>query len=907
MAVTVSKQELKRELERRKGQGNLQKLQLQRSQLQEELKKRQQVGPEGIIRGAGEFAGKAALETILFGLEVLDHFTGAPARQAVFTTIQETNSGKSAVEALASGFKAGAKRLFGMEEGEPPQGADIAQQLGMTESSLSDLVPGIFSKTGEGAPLKKGGIFDLTAQEVAGIPIDMFLTLPVGTAFGVAKRVAGKGGQEAKRIAKGTVDLLGGVEKGAVGSEVIGATSRGLGEFAEGASAALNPKTRPKFEKLLNTARELGVPDEALDDAIIFGKGSFLSRKGRQLRESQLGQERIRKLGESVGITQVKTEELIERLTGVADRFDAAKAGSELRAAYEGARRNLFENAEVMRGNVDDLIRSQGLPDQLFPSVKNKINKIADKHIRKQARRADFSTPSTKGAAENMLKTLDVAKGINSQSDLAVFLDALGDDAFDKIFKGQIPQDKRVLREFYREMADVEIDNVKAVLGPEIAEQLSANNKKISDFFNNREVSRKMADPQLSDEKLFNQLILNSDSKKISSLEEILPPEEMNKMRKAFIDVKAPIQEGEELADSLVDVRKLGDLSRLIKSKRNDSFKALFKDSAQELEDAIELAGEFSDVFLSSSGTGGSVNMSFLNTLREGFDSAVLENVRSRALRTSGAGELLDIPSRLPSPAARTGRRAVEIAQDPRAQRIGRGIVGQEDRLREAQQEGFDIVAKTMDALNKSFKIPRSFAGIQENQDIISAKLRMIDPNLAKQFSDDMKFNPEAVKKMVPQLLQMGPQFFEQADFNSEFDMDGQVRLYDPIDQKAFRDSILNDLSIPPVEKAKTINDLNTHGVIPLSTVKKGPVQEQLEEMNRLKTPVDPQLTGEVDRIMLNEEPIPLAPESATIMPGDITQEAEEIMQVKPGEIEEPEEADVFLGPTETRFVPQGS
>lgn len=61
-------------------------------------------------------------------------------------------------------------------KGQAPGAAEIAEKLGVPQGGrLSDVLPGLYSETGEGLPLEKGGMLDITPRGAAGFAGDVAL------------------------------------------------------------------------------------------------------------------------------------------------------------------------------------------------------------------------------------------------------------------------------------------------------------------------------------------------------------------------------------------------------------------------------------------------------------------------------------------------------------------------------------------------------------------------------------------------------------------------------------------------------------------------------------------------------------------------------------------------------------
>lgn len=139
--------------------------------------------------------GESLLEGLIDVAQTVDSYTGAPVRAGI-GALQDDKGVGGALSAAAS--------QFGQDPSSAPTGRQIARRAGVSDTALSDVLPSLYSDTGEGLPLKRGGFFDPTASGAVGLGIeigaDLTNVIPVGA---VAKGVA-KGGAKA---ASGVVNL----------------------------------------------------------------------------------------------------------------------------------------------------------------------------------------------------------------------------------------------------------------------------------------------------------------------------------------------------------------------------------------------------------------------------------------------------------------------------------------------------------------------------------------------------------------------------------------------------------------------------------------------------------------------------------------------------------------------------
>ena len=142
-----------------------------------------------------EMIGDPILEKVGEVGQFIDAHTGAPARAGI-GAMQEGEEPFSAIG-----------EQFGEDPRYAPTGQQIVEKAGVPRTALSDVAPeGMFTETGEGLPLQKGGPLDFTASGVAGFGMD------VG-ADPLAAAPVGKAGREILRAGKRTIEGVRGAER----------------------------------------------------------------------------------------------------------------------------------------------------------------------------------------------------------------------------------------------------------------------------------------------------------------------------------------------------------------------------------------------------------------------------------------------------------------------------------------------------------------------------------------------------------------------------------------------------------------------------------------------------------------------------------------------------------------------
>jgi hypothetical protein len=166
------------------------------------------------------FVGSLEKGGLLGGLGYIgsgvDRVTGAPVRAGIYAA----QNGENPLSAAVS-------QVFKKSE-TAPTGKQIVEKAGVPDTALSEVVPSLYSDSGEGMTLKKGGILDPTASGAAGFAMDLAADpttlLP---AVGLAKRAA-----QGTKLAEAGGKLLDRIPTMAKATAKMGETFTGVPEKA---------------------------------------------------------------------------------------------------------------------------------------------------------------------------------------------------------------------------------------------------------------------------------------------------------------------------------------------------------------------------------------------------------------------------------------------------------------------------------------------------------------------------------------------------------------------------------------------------------------------------------------------------------------------------------------------------
>lgn len=579
-------------------------------------------------KGAGlvKDAGVGLLENVVAPVgRFVDRYTGAPTRAGTEELIQ----GRGIGSALSRYGK-----QFGEDPELAPTGKKLAQEMGAGETSLSSKLPGLYSDTGnEWTKLKRGGLLDPTASGAAGLGLDMGLDvtnlIPVGAIVKGAGKLA-KGGvklglEGAELAAKGGAKLA----DVATGTKLATRAIEGTENLAKRSAAVISKIATPErvenYDKLISTAKKVGVTPEELSAAAEFGKTSTVSRLERHVGEGPLGQ-KIMDVNEKVNNALAEGTDNVVRKLGSGQVHDAIGAGDVLKSGYANAEKDLLKNSDITYKTAADLTPNMQLTEDAANKLQTTVNglkKRAAGYMQRGATRDQVAMgKDLAGFAQRLEKNGGNYRQLSDQ--IGFIGEAMTDPNLNRVHA-------RELRNVYHTLSDSLIDTVKDI-HPDLGKQLVENNAKMSSFFKSRDaLGRQIQSASANPETVFKSMV--GDVGKVDELKKILPTEDFNAFRASYLDslIKKNAA-GHVLYDSSIKAIKKnqGRLSRMFN-----------EGELSEVGDLLELGHAQGLPILSTSGTGASNSFSrFARTMTSG-----LINERAvKALKSRGRGLINEAP-----------------------------------------------------------------------------------------------------------------------------------------------------------------------------------------------------------------------------------------------------------------------
>lgn len=480
--------------------------------------------------------------------------------------------------------------------GEAPTSSEQAQRMGLPEmGKLSDVAPGLYSETGEGLPLQKGGFFDPTTRGVVGLGRDII-------ADPITHGALGATGSAVKNTVKSTKNII------KSGAESLARTS--VGEATVGAGKAtketfgrlFNPKIAKDFEELTAIADKHGIARDLLPDSVEFGQNSMIGRAQRVKMEGPLGEEALNKFNDGLDAVRGKLEENISKIGG-GTALNEVDAGLALREGFDKGVDNFFSNIDMTHNKVIEAIPNLQVAPKEMAKIESKLAGL-EKWAKGQVKRGITNADRAQG--QQILRAVEaVRNGSGSYKQMYESMKQVGDVAFkSKNQLADIAPDIQKFRDLYGTISDGLINTVDATAGKPVGDSLRESNKLIHEFLGDRSiVSKLMGSKSISNEALFRSLVLNGDTKKIEALKKILPAEDFQKLKGAFLN--SMVQKNAD------EVFTFKGFHNKLRGKTNQAGALLDPSEAQDIMELVKLGNRFGDPILSYSGTGAS------NTFRD--------------------------------------------------------------------------------------------------------------------------------------------------------------------------------------------------------------------------------------------------------------------------------------------------
>lgn len=601
-----------------------------------------------LAQGAGEAA------------EFIDRFDNAPVRQAMMAGIKGAKKDGFDLSDVAQAPGTYA-RTFG--DAGAPTGKEVLEAAGMERTALSEKLPGLFSETGdEWLKFKKGGALDITDTGAAGLGLEIATSPSTYMGVGALKyglkglgSLGKAGAKTAANIGAKTVGIASPAAEG-----VLRAGAEGAKSVVESLAQAVKPSIRPQFVKDVELATKNGIDPALLSASHKYGDQSFIANAKKAQAMGPGGEQMIKQQESGIQAVRDAMDRDIARIGGGAAPLDRTSAGEMLREAYDKRVDNFFDSMDVTYQSITKAAPGLTLNDVGISKLSSKLSGLEKKA------KGMLSRGATKSEREQGRQILRAVEAVRNQSgsykQLVDGMQYIGKYAWGKTATalGDVPLDKKALRDLYGTMSEIAVDTVRTKVEPGLADQLVANNGAMSNFFRkNEKIIDVLGDPGLSGEQIFSRMIASGDSQKLRALKEIVDdPKAIAQIKASYLDdLKTLNRDGEFTFDSYQRLFNNDDRVRrvtteLFEKGELDNFKSLLK-LGQDFGTPLNPSGtaravEFGN--LRKAVFDGAVNSGMVNYMEgvaEKGARAVREGAKQNALAGKSNANLLDDMSEL--------------------------------------------------------------------------------------------------------------------------------------------------------------------------------------------------------------------------------------------------------------------
>lgn len=500
--------------------------------------------------------------------KTVDKYTGAPTRAAVGSL-------------QAGGGLLGAAKTFGKQFGENPDlaptGKDIARKAGVSDTLLSDYLPGVYTKKDSGGLLRKGGLFDPSASGAAGLGVDIASDwsnfIPAKAALKGLGRVSGAT-KELELAGKGVKDFTEPVTK------IV--------------DSILSPKRAANFEEAVNIAKKNGIDPDLLNSSIEFGRDSLIARGERGLREGPTGEKLFEKYNQGHQAISDAIDNQVTKMAGTAIPNEAV-AGQALQQGFKDAQNHMLQSMDMTYKKAGQYAPGIYINKDELEKINSKLNGI-EKFAKGRISRGITNVEKEQGS--QLLAAVDAVR--NTKGKYGQFVETmqdLGSHAFpSKPIIGQVPVDIEKFSDLYHSMTDAAINTVRKDINPAFADELVKNNEVMSSFFGHRSTLAGILESGKADENIFR--ALTSDTKKLDALKQTVAPETFNLLKGAMLNglIKRDVEGAVNFASTIKSLQK-----------NRVKLGAVFSpEEMANISEIVKLGHDYGPAILSSSGTGAS-------------------------------------------------------------------------------------------------------------------------------------------------------------------------------------------------------------------------------------------------------------------------------------------------------------
>lgn len=490
--------------------------------------------------------GAKALGKVAEAAEWFDARTGAPARKAIGVLQEDFTDLPEAWEA--------AKTQYGAPTALAPTGKQLATRAGVSTTALSEVLPELFSETGEEwTKFRKGGFADVSPAGVAGLGLDISADptniLPVGA---IAKGVKAGVSAGAKGTVAGAKELAGFIRSmkpvakavpeavKVVSEPGVYQTAKGIvKDTAQAVEKLIKPGVSAGWDRYRQIAVKNGIdPEFVAGGALEFGPGSLITRSKQKLAQGIGGEAYRNKYMKGLASIYDATGKVVNKIGDNVAPLSKTDAGEMLATEFKNTSKQFFEKMDITYNTVLSQVPPNApMPNEALKAYRQSITPTLSK-LKARAQNK-FLDPSLRLKAKKLYDDLSkVTKAKGTMQELRQSMMELQDAFTTPYLAKDMPLETKALRDLYSASSDAYIKGTREYLGNEVADALVDNNKAMTEWFKTSERLDDLVSSGKSGEEIFRKVIESGDSQLLRQTKEVFSdnPGVLKRAKAALLD-----------------------------------------------------------------------------------------------------------------------------------------------------------------------------------------------------------------------------------------------------------------------------------------------------------------------------------------------------------------------------------
>lgn len=542
---------------------------------------------------AGQQIGGALSKGLTTLGQVADYVAAAPLRAFQYRMMQGLDSQEPLLSTIPQAIGAGINQYVRspFSESTAPTPRQVAELGTQSQKSLSDIIPGAYSATGEGWRLKKGSYTDPTMQDINAAVVS--LTDPsilVGGELTAIPKAGVKSGFKAGV----------GAGKAALGEKRVERVKAALSPWQERLSGVTNAitgknvKPADDLDRYVNLAKEIGLKPDELPATVWAGTRSDAAKIERTIAEgaSPYSQELTNKYVKAHEKLKTGIDKHIEKVAGVKPE-KVADISDEVN-------QSILSGIDRQKKSIETTYASAIKDGDIWIRPEDKAEMLRQlSGIRSKAKAyIETGDEAQKARGKSILSELDkIEKLGDSYRKTYQKMQQIGEAAYDGVDIFSQPEKRKM----YEVMSAT---LYKSIDDPRLKKLIEEDNKKWTGLLSKEErVKRHIGNKNLSSEQALRKLFETGNKDDIEALKAFVDEGQLKRIKGAYLaEITRPIEQSAETG-GIAGYKST--LNKLNNPKKYGVLSVMFNESDLDpLKKYMDFGERLGAPIMSTSGTG---------------------------------------------------------------------------------------------------------------------------------------------------------------------------------------------------------------------------------------------------------------------------------------------------------------